>query len=536
MGNKQTKRKIKIIFYVTILLVIVTTLIFLSENGVNENFNNFFDGLWFLFVTISTVGYGDMYPITPIGKILTLVIILSTPVLLLQLITILADVLTGQMLPQIKLLLNIKKDLYIFDELNTESAPLIKSILDNRTNDFLLIYKKKNDDNSSISDVYGDVLTSHCKKKVLNFDVDINEIIKRNSKIKVFLMRMDDGIDKINEAKQIEKEALKHDAKVDIYVTLELYNDFLSNNIHIINRNKIVAQEFITIFDKKFSDEKIVLIGNGELINYLFEKLIINNVYNKEQKNKYIVLTENANFENNHYKILSYLLDDMETGFRDKVIVKNGLGIDADLIKSANSVILCDDQPSNNVKIFNDLNKYFAIDEKVYLFNCETQISSIVDIGAISFGDTDSVFTYQNVVKERVYEKAKILNEYYNSSYGGKNWEELSSFKKESNISSCNHLFVKMKIIDGLVKSSEGMTYADKYNGLSESQKLSLLEIEHERWRRFYYVFNWEYNKNRDDNKRQHNLLLPFNELQDEDRVKNKQIFELIDKFAKDMN
>ena len=38
----------------------------------NTDFDNMFDALWFSWVTFSTVGYGDMGPITPLGKLITM--------------------------------------------------------------------------------------------------------------------------------------------------------------------------------------------------------------------------------------------------------------------------------------------------------------------------------------------------------------------------------------------------------------------------------------------------------------------------------
>jgi voltage-gated potassium channel len=42
---------------------------YLSEHPVNEKFATPFDALWWASVTVTTVGYGDMYPITPGGRI-----------------------------------------------------------------------------------------------------------------------------------------------------------------------------------------------------------------------------------------------------------------------------------------------------------------------------------------------------------------------------------------------------------------------------------------------------------------------------------
>lgn len=48
-----------------------------SEQGVNEQFESISDGIWWVFVTITTVGYGDKYPVTFGGRIVALVVMLG---------------------------------------------------------------------------------------------------------------------------------------------------------------------------------------------------------------------------------------------------------------------------------------------------------------------------------------------------------------------------------------------------------------------------------------------------------------------------
>ena len=60
---------------VLILMIISSVLMYNVENAAQpDKFENAFSGLWWSVATFTTVGYGDIYPITVIGKILSGVI------------------------------------------------------------------------------------------------------------------------------------------------------------------------------------------------------------------------------------------------------------------------------------------------------------------------------------------------------------------------------------------------------------------------------------------------------------------------------
>ena len=60
------------------IIFVYSGMIYQVEHSVNsEIFHNFFDALYFSIVTMTTVGFGDVTPISPAGRMLTILMILT---------------------------------------------------------------------------------------------------------------------------------------------------------------------------------------------------------------------------------------------------------------------------------------------------------------------------------------------------------------------------------------------------------------------------------------------------------------------------
>lgn len=73
--KNKASQLISSVFVVGLLMVISSVLMYSIENPVQPNvFKNAFSGLWWAVATFTTVGYGDIYPVTGAGKVLSAVI------------------------------------------------------------------------------------------------------------------------------------------------------------------------------------------------------------------------------------------------------------------------------------------------------------------------------------------------------------------------------------------------------------------------------------------------------------------------------
>lgn len=74
----KIKKNILYVFFVLIYLLLLKLLELAENSDSQANIRNIFDAFWYSIVTLTTVGYGDFYPVTTTGKILGLTIILAS--------------------------------------------------------------------------------------------------------------------------------------------------------------------------------------------------------------------------------------------------------------------------------------------------------------------------------------------------------------------------------------------------------------------------------------------------------------------------
>ena len=73
--KKKARQLLASFFMVSVLLIIASLLIYNAEHEIQpERFENAFSGIWWAVATLTTVGYGDIYPVTATGKIIAAVI------------------------------------------------------------------------------------------------------------------------------------------------------------------------------------------------------------------------------------------------------------------------------------------------------------------------------------------------------------------------------------------------------------------------------------------------------------------------------
>lgn len=69
--GKNSKKALIAVLYLAIGYIFVCTLIIFNVEP--DSFNTFFDAIYWATISLTIVGYGDIYPITTLGRIITMV-------------------------------------------------------------------------------------------------------------------------------------------------------------------------------------------------------------------------------------------------------------------------------------------------------------------------------------------------------------------------------------------------------------------------------------------------------------------------------
>ena len=124
------KKNARLILTALAVYVVLLGLLLLAETGApGATIHSMWDAVWFSLITMTTVGYGDLSPVTGPGRVLGLIFALCSIGILTALIGVGLRLIGGAFIPRLRLRLGRKHRWYAFSYESKDAAALARSLV-----------------------------------------------------------------------------------------------------------------------------------------------------------------------------------------------------------------------------------------------------------------------------------------------------------------------------------------------------------------------------------------------------------------------
>ncbi|MBR4579329.1 MAG: ion transporter [Oscillospiraceae bacterium] len=499
--------------YVVLLFLLLSA----ESADPSATIRSFWDAVWFSLITMTTVGYGDLAPVTLSGRAIGLFFALCSIGLLAALIGVGVTLLSGEFLPRLRLRLGKAKRWYAFQEENEDAAALARA-LRGEDADCLLIFPAG-------------------EKKLVE-----GPGVERLSWTPTELVRLRGGTDGLwlfflgrKYWENINGALAACPAGAVCVCMAESPGDRFPANLVQFSPLEAMSRSYWKNHPLKEREKTVLLLGCGAAGGALLERALMTNVFQRGRSTAYHVFDDTADFAALHPEVVRALSG--EHPGEDRLIFHTESWAEArSLLQKADRIILAYDDEKRNFEILEKIRTWFENEPRVHVY-----LSGHVP-GVESFGGRDESMRPEFVMKDELNRRARLMNDIYNEDSGSPTpWEELSAFLRQSNIAAADHLIVKARFLlreEDLTELSASdcrRAYA-RYRELYPTQADLLQEMEHRRWMRFYQMYNWQYDPVRDNDQRRHPLLRPYEELSEADRRKDAYAWEMLGRLGEERN
>ncbi len=520
------KRNHKIYLRISVFLFIIyvglLVVLYLSEHADSAaTIRSFSDACWYSLVTLTTVGYGDLTPVTPLGHAVGAVFLLLSAGIMMTLFGAMFSFITSEGLPFFLLGLHRKKNWYYFADCGVEASILAKNICKEDPGAIIIFGEKKNDQIESPD--YPCMFISASPSRIVAH--------KKNagSKCKIFFMKENDiGVN-------IRATNL-HTLPVEVYARTTNGRDSLSGNISFFHSYDCCARQYWRSRPLCSCENTIVIIGFGNYGRCILERAILTNIISVNQHVAYHIFGDASVFLAMHSHLHETFSINKESETTDSLIFHNDLWEQCSaLLERADRIIICTDDEPEGWNIFWRLNSYYKIRGQIHLR------SSQKASGVSYFGANEEIYTPNQIMRTTLNKAAVAINELFRKSvsYPTLSWDELDTIHRESKIAAADHILMKIRILldnEAITEiQHDTIEAANKEyikNKKSEPMREMYRRLDHSRWMRFYTFYNWSYGPVRDDLARQHPMLCPYQELTLEQKQERDAAWELLSCLA----
>ena len=470
-----------VLVYLLLLLGLTT-----AEGAAGGSIRTLGDALWYSLVTMSTVGYGDLAPITPAGRLIGALFVLLSLGVLAFLLGMALILLTGRGLPGLRLALARKRRWYVFSERGAAAEALADSLSRAHPDAMMIFCTAQGPGGARVISVAYDVKTlcgSRCFRRGERF---------------ILLMAED-------EAQNREQAAALAGMPAAVYCRSEETAGL--PDVSFFDPREACARLYWQQHPLLQSEHDVVLLGDGRFAQALLNQAVLVNCMTPWHTAAYHLFGDWTPYLRLHHGLAQALAVGHPEDGKD-ALLPGGDFPEPALLERADRFILCDDDPQKNAERARTLSRWFV---------CPGQVDAMTDEASAPcrrFGSVGELYTEERVMKLSLDRAARAMHETYRQNTGGAipPWEALNAFLKRSNRAVADHLPVKRMLLEDCHASWEGRDAA-----LTQQCRRN----EHDRWLRFHSLYNWRYAPVRDNALRRHPCMIPFDQLSVAEQAKD---------------
>ena len=509
------KKRYRLLGAALAVYVLLLVLLWRSEQFAQRDItiHSFWDALWYSIITMTTVGYGDTAPVTPVGRAVGMVFALASIGVLTALIALGVNLLWGELIPRLRLLLGKGKKWYIFTENTPDSRAVAAGLLE-RGEDALLIFPP--DPEKMPGD--GLVHTSLSWRRLCSLREGPEDVC-------LFCLGQDRW-----QNYALGLRAAR--AGIQVYALADPVGEDLPDTLHLFSPEEAAARQYWLQRPLKRHEDTVVLIGAGAAARSILEQGLLVNVFPQGRQIHYHVFGDFRDFALLHRELCTALApgdgeDDILEFHQEDWQTR------PELLEQASRIILSGETDAETLEVCQRLRQWFVCPGKVHL-----RLDEHVP-GLSCFGRADRLITVESVMQDELNRRARTLHQIYSEgSPEPTSWESLSSFLRASNMAAADHVPVKVRVLLGLEDlkdpGPEELELAwQRFDATEGEGREALRRCEHRRWMRFYQMYNWTFNEKRDNRRRRHPLMVPYEQLSAQEQAKDDYAWELLGRLAK---
>ena len=493
MKPSKIKRVAAIVGGILIYLALLDLLVWVESGRQEATITSLPAALWYSLVTLTTVGYGDMSPLTLSGRLIGLVFLLMSTGLLAALVSLGYSALSSGIMPLARLWLGRKKRWYVFSTDNDAARALAAHLKDGlvvfcRSSAPLLGWLHLNRDPGRL---FGLPYAGAGERLFFAMDPDASV-----------------NVADLRAVGRIPSQC---------YSRGEGSGDALW-----FSEYECTARLYWHLRPWKPSGERVVLLGSGR-----YGRAILNQgLLTAPPGCRFELFGDWTLWRSVHHQLQSM----PSLSFPD-------LPWQADnaALAEADRIVICFDDRCECREALTLIQRYYVTR------GCVNALFVPDGSGQRESGAMERLFTPELVMRREQDRLGRQLHELYKRHADSPmpEWETLSDFARRSNLAAADHLLTKLRLllpeadIREITREHCAAAYRRYVSGGPELRE-ACRRIEHDRWMLFHALYNWRYAPQRCDARREHPMMVPYEQLSEKERQKDESAWDQLGLLAEE--